>query len=684
MQNEKQTKLSRKEMKKFSIKAEGAKAKLFTALTVVIATLFSFGCSKSDEADNGGSGNSNPSGVTITVETSGAEIIPESGKTEITFKVSPANTDFTYSNGSYNVRLFLASNKAIPKDLYLSDIISTGAKGTYRATINDRSGGKKIQYNICIGITLSGSSTVCYSNVFSVQNYEMQMGISAISFLKQENPELEEDIYCSFDEATHTYTGRSKKVIGGLVDPTKLVATFVALGEVKVGGKAQQSGVTPNDFSQPVTYTVTHEGQKKEYKVNFVNFTGLPVVYVNTATKQYPINRDITSKTEWKDGQLRIEGNGAFDDLDRVDMQLRGRGNVTWGWDKKAFNVKFDKQQKVLGMPKHKRWIMLANYADNTMLRNDVAYNISGMTSLKWAPRGQHVELVYNGVYSGTYYLCEQVRVDKDRVAITELPKNADGTTNSDVLPTNVGYLVEFDFHADETPWQWATSFHHTKFGKESIYLVKYPDEDELTKDQFNYIKGLINDWETKLQTIKEDASATEASINKQYEDIINKYVDPMSFIDYWLIYEVCINHEILNPGSVYLHKDAGGKFFAGPTWDFDYGTFNFTYGEAQPAQSSLYVSGAIWYRYLFRNPKMKAMAKARWEELKPQLKQIPDYITQKAEYLKYAAKENYAVWPMTITTNGDSHLTYEESIKAMKDVFNRRMQIIEGCMETW
>ena len=157
-----------------------------------------------------------------------------------------------------------------------------------------------------------------------------------------------------------------------------------------------------------------------------------------------------------------------------------------------------------------------------------------------------------------------------------------------------------------------------------------------------------------------------------------------MSFIDYWLVYETCINHEILNPGSVYLHKDVGGKFFAGPTWDFDYGTFNFTYYEAQPAANSLYVSGSVWYRYLFRNPKMKAMAKARWKELKPQLQQIPQYITERAEYLKYAAKENLALWPMTIQTNGDAHLSYEESITAMKRVFNERMQIIDRCMENW
>ena len=193
-----------------------------------------------------------------------------------------------------------------------------------------------------------------------------------------------------------TFTARSMKWRGGLADPTALKATFLAAGRVTVNGTLQQSGATANNFSEPVTYQVEADGVRKNYKVEFINFTGLPVVYVKSSTNQQPINNDITSKDMWKDATLRIEGNGEFEDLEEVQMQLRGRGNVTWGWDKKAFNIKFAEQQKVLGMKKHKRWIMLANYADITMLRNDVAYRISDLTSLEWAPKGQHVELVYN------------------------------------------------------------------------------------------------------------------------------------------------------------------------------------------------------------------------------------------------------------------------------------------------
>ena len=648
----------------------------FAYLVLSLTAICSFGCSSSEESVT--------TSVEVKVVTSGIESIPQNGSIELTFTVTPPSTDFTYSNGSYNARLYYATSNGKAFEAYISDIKRV-SEGRYKATITDRNNGELFQTNVRIGITLNNSSNeTYYSNIFCIQNHDIEAGITTMSFLKSDNPELESDIHCSLDDKTMTFTGRSMKVRGGLIDPTKLKASFLSSGRVTVNNVVQQSGATVNDFSKPVIYNVEDQGVRKSYTVQLINFTGLPVVYVKSSTNQQPINKDITSKELWKDATIRIEGNGLFDDLEEVPMQLRGRGNVTWNWDKKAFNIKFEEQQKVLGMKKHKRWIMLANYADITMLRNDVAYRISDLSSLEWAPKGQHVELVYNNQYSGTYYLCEQVRVDKNRVNITELPEAADGTKITDVAPDKVGYLVEFDFHADPTPWQWVTSFHHTKFGSESIYLVKYPDENDLTTAQFEYIRGEIQNLESKLSSIKEGSATTDKQIEEQYETLINKYIDPMSFIDYWLIYEVCINHEILNPGSVYLHKDAGGKFVAGPTWDFDYGTFNFSYGEAQPARTSLYVSGAIWYRYLFRNPKMKAMAKARWEELKPQIEQMTDYITERSEYLKYAAQENYARWPMTVDTNGDSHLSYEESIKAMLRVFRDRINIIDNCMKEW
>ena len=619
-----------------------------------MTVLFAVGCKES------GADSDIP--VTITVENSGIVAVADGSSTEITFTVSPATTDFTYGNGIYNARLCYAVTHSATKEVYMDSVKAEG-EGRYSARIVNRDlSDAPFRIDVRIFITTSDDRTYM-SDVFCVQNTEATTGISSVGFLKSNNPQLDEDIYCTYDDATSTFLVRTSE----LVDVSALVATFIAMGDVTVKGTKQQSGVTPNDFTHDVTYVVENGGERIEYTVRVVNFTGLPVMYINSTTGMRPIGSDITSKEEWKEATIRIDGNGVWDDLPETKMQLRGRGNITWGWDKKPFNMKFDKRTSMLGMPEHKRWVMLANYCDRTMVRNSTAFYASGLTSLAWAPRSQYVELYYNGEYTGTYQLTEQVRVDENRVNVHELqPEDTDITG---------GYLVEMDFHWDESPRKWSPMV-PSKYGVSSTwYIVKSPDDDDLTDAQFDYIRNYIGDFERAVM---------DPNLRTDPERGYKNYIDPLSFIDYWLLYEVCINHEILNPGSVYLHKDRGGKLVAGPIWDFDYGTFNFTYFEAQPAAYSLYVKDAIWMHYLFEDEEMRDLAKARWRELRPAFLTLPDFVDRCSSQLLYAVEENYSRWPMTVNDNGDAYFSYAQAVEFMKTVIERRIAIIDDCMATW
>lgn len=600
--------------------------------------------------------------VTVTVESSGIVSVADGSSVEVVFAVTPATTEFTFESGRYNAKLCYAATRNVPKEAYLESVRSLGG-GRYAARITNRNTSETyFSIDVRIFITTNDGRTYM-SGVFCLQNTEAVTGISSVSFLKEDNPQLSDDIYCTYDDADATFTVRTPEI----VDVSALVATFIASGRVSVGGVEQQSGVTPNDFTHEVTYVAEGEGERHEYKVRVVNFTGLPVMYISSSTGMRPIGSDITSKEEWKDATVRIDGNGVWDDLPETAVSIRGRGNITWGWEKKPFNMKFPKRTSMLGMPEHKRWVMLANYADHTMVRNSTAFYASGLTSLEWAPRSQYVELYYNGEYTGTYQLTEQVRVDENRVNIHELQPDETDITG--------GYLVEMDFHWDETPRKWAPTV-PSKYGvNSSWYIVKSPDDDVLTDGQFEYIKGYIGDFERVIM---------DNELRSDPEHGFRKYIEPLSFVDYWLLYEVCINHEIVNPGSVYVHKDRGGKLVAGPIWDFDYGTFNFDYYEAQPAAYSLYVKDAIWMHYLFMDADMKALAKRRWEELRPSFLQLPDFVDSCSAQLRYAAEENYSRWPMTVNDNGDAYYSYEQAVKRMQEVIMRRIAVIDECMASW
>ena len=60
-----------------------------------------------------------------------------------------------------------------------------------------------------------------------------------------------------------------------------------------------------------------------------------------------------------------------------------------------------DEKAEILGMPKHKRWVLLANWMDRTLLRNRVAFRMAQATCMEWTPRGEFVEVVLNGKHVG-------------------------------------------------------------------------------------------------------------------------------------------------------------------------------------------------------------------------------------------------------------------------------------------
>ncbi|HET9624336.1 MAG TPA: hypothetical protein VFP84_23350 [Kofleriaceae bacterium] len=89
--------------------------------------------------------------------------------------------------------------------------------------------------------------------------------LTAFAFTSVTNPGLPADVVATIDQAAHT--------IGATVpfgtDVTALVATFTTTGaSVAVGGATQTSGTTANDFTNPVTYTVTAgDGSTQAYVV---------------------------------------------------------------------------------------------------------------------------------------------------------------------------------------------------------------------------------------------------------------------------------------------------------------------------------------------------------------------------------------------------------------------------------
>jgi len=289
---------------------------------------------------------------------------------------------------------------------------------------------------------------------------------------------------------------------------------------------------------------------------------------------------------------------------------------------------------------------LLANYLDRTLLRNDVALYAARQTDMDWNPSGEFVELVLNNKHLGNYYLCEQIRVDKNRVNIKEM-------TVDDVTGENVtgGYLVELDNNFDEI----------NKF-KSSIrqlpYMFKNPDEDVLQPEQFTYFQDYVNAFESALY--KEDWLES--------GDFRN-YIDYGSFADFWIIYELAKSHEPKHPRSCYMHKDWNGKLKAGPVWDFDYGTWR---------GDGWWIENALYYDQLFKDPLFVEVVKSHWNKYKLSFETIPEYIRNKAEFIEKSNEHNIGLWPILYNNNGDAYLPFGEAIETLILCYKERIEWLD------
>ena len=384
--------------------------------------------------------------------------------------------------------------------------------------------------------------------------------------------------------------------------------------------------------------------------------TGLPVVYINTEG-----GKEVLSKDSYVTAAFSLDCADEEDCMEEVSCSVKGHGNTTWTWAKKPYLVKFDKKQSVFGLPKHKRWLLLANFMDRTLMRNIIAYKIGSMTSLDWTPHCRSVELVMNGKHLGTYLLIEQVRADSKRV------------------PCEDGFLLECDFHYDNEIQWIQTPGRSNQFGDGGIpFGIKYPEwDDGLTDAGLQEIKDYIK---TVSETIYGSGFA-DAS------DGYAKYLDVNSYIDYWIVCELMVNHELGNPGSVYMHRGAGGKLVAGPLWDFDWGTLS--YNASPHAQYGLIDRNAIWYARLFDDPAFHSAVKARWEELLPQLRTIPDFIDETEKTLAASADLNFKMWnPAEDASqnggkiiNGDENLSFKDAVARLRKIYLQRLEIISNSL---
>ena len=272
-------------------------------------------------------------------------------------------------------------------------------------------------------------------------------------------------------------------------------------------------------------------------------------------------------------GESGSENNGAknaavttiYDEAGSIKV----RGNSTALASKKPYNIKFTTEQNIMGMGSQKKWMLLANAYDATMLRNFIAFDFAEKLGIKYSSKQEFAELYVDGEYKGAYQILqktEQVPINKE-----------EGKTDE--------FLIEGEAHRNDTGVTYLTTTNGLRFAMNDPEI---PTEDQKTK-------------------ILEVLNKIDAAISSGKYSEVQALVDTESFARLYVLEETLKNYD--RSGSYfYYYKD--GKLHAGPPWDFDLssGNVNVTYSnyhnENGKVEEGLWQSSADYFPHLLKYQK--------------------------------------------------------------------------------
>jgi hypothetical protein len=376
--------------------------------------------------------------------------------------------------------------------------------------------------------------------------------------------------------------------------------------------------------------------------------TNIPVVTIHTKDNQIPFDKETDI-----DGYVSIisqDGKHILSDT----ITIRERGNASRQFPKKPYRIKFEHKQSVLGSPaKAKKWTLINNYGDKTLLRNPLAYEISKRLNMPFTPFCTPVNVLLNGEYKGCYQLSDQIEVDKNRVNIKEM----EPTDNSGEALTG-GYFIEVDGYADTE-----ISYFYSQRG--TPVTIKSPDEEEITPEQKNYI----------------------ASHFSLMENNPAKYLDYNTFLRHFLVGELSGNTDTY--WSTYMYKHRGNDtLFVGPVWDFDI-AFDNDY-RTYPINNKndyVYRSGGSVVGYMRTltdkvinssqgaDQLLITWIQARWTGI--DAGSLCAYIDQQAQNLQQSQRLNFLRWPIlnsNVHMNPTSRGSYQAEVDYLKKYIENRI----------
>lgn len=328
--------------------------------------------------------------------------------------------------------------------------------------------------------------------------------------------------------------------------------------------------------------TLTGDNGRKLGTLTVYQGSYLPALFLTVdADELDAVNQ--SKNNEITDGHVTfVEEDGSVVYNDGL-TSFHGRGNNTFSYRKKPYQLKLEEKTDFCGMGAGKTWLLLANWIDLSLLRNQIVLDLCQEIGIPSAVECKPIDLYINGNYNGLYLLTEKIQINKARIDITNLEEenellNGENMTvygtfdeeTPDLLsirgyelpedPDDItgGYILEM-----EKSYRYRENIDNG-FKTSGSICVTIKEPSQASRAQVLYIGNLFNDFHNAIRA--KDGANPDTGIH--YSD----YIDITSFARKFLIEEFSKNYDA-QASSQFFYKDSDDvdtRIYAGPCWDYD------------------------------------------------------------------------------------------------------------------
>ena len=352
-----------------------------------------------------------------------------------------------------------------------------------------------------------------------------------------------------------------------------------------------------------------------------------------------------------RDKNVKYPGNDLVltdgDDVLTGTVEFKGRGNSTWReYAKKPYQIKFSKKTSVLGMPAAKKWILLANASDDSMIRTRLVYDAAEQMDFPFVTEYQYVDLWVDGEYLGVYLIGEKAEIGKNRLNLQD--------------PAGAMFELDNGFATDED--------HYFFEGRLNSYFAL----KEIVEEDDAHIAQAMSNFQTAMTRF------TTALTSEGWENLslaqLNRMIDVDSLARYYLMNEYVLNGESFFTSFFWYQDGASDVLHVGPLWDFDtcMGNKNEKVTDYNASSTS------VLMKKMLNIPAFYQRVQELYARYKPVLTGMAGQVDGLRDEIGVSADLNYLRWSTLGTANpkpGGTPFapTYDEALDRVRTWLNGR-----------